>query len=65
MRALEPCGDDEAAVLVAGVKYATEQCRELLSEGVDGIHYYTLNKSQATREIYAALGMRGLDAEAK
>jgi methylenetetrahydrofolate reductase (NADPH) len=47
------------------VKYATEQCRELLSEGVDGIHYYTLNKSQATREIYAALGMRGLDAEAK
>ena len=64
MRALEPCGDDEAAVLVEGVKYATEQCRELLSEGVDGIHYYTLNKSQATREIYAALGMRGLDANA-
>lgn len=57
MRVLAPLGDDEQAVQLAGVKYATEQCRELLSEGVDGIHFYTLNKSQATREIYAALGM--------
>ncbi len=57
MRVLAPLGDDEQAVQSAGVNYATEQCRELLSEGVDGIHFYTLNKSQATREIYAALGM--------
>jgi len=57
LRVLAPLGEDEAAVQLAGAQYATEQCRELLSEGVDGIHFYTLNKSQATRDIYAALGM--------
>ncbi|GAB4518299.1 MAG: methylenetetrahydrofolate reductase [NAD(P)H] [Phycisphaerales bacterium] len=46
------------AVKRVGVHWATEQCRELLDSGVDGIHLYTLNKSTATREIYASLGVR-------
>ncbi len=55
LRRLAACGDDEAAVREAGIAYAIEQCGELLREGVDGIHYYTLNKSQATRRIHRAL----------
>ncbi len=55
LRALAECGDDEEAVRELGVAYAIEQCRELVREGVDGIHFYTLNKSQATRRIHEAL----------
>ena len=58
LRAIQRCGDDEESVRRVGVHYATEQCRDLLENGVDGIHFYTLNKSQATREIYASLGIR-------
>lgn len=58
LRAIQRCGGDEEAVARVGVHYATEQCRDLLEHGVDGIHFYTLNKSQATREIYASLGIR-------
>lgn len=58
LRAIQRAGNDEAAVQRVGVHYATEQCRDLLEHGVDGIHFYTLNKSQATREIYASLGIR-------
>lgn len=59
LRALAACGEDEAAVQELGVTYAIEQCRELVREGVDGIHFYTLNKSQATRRIHEALGAAG------
>jgi methylenetetrahydrofolate reductase (NADPH) len=58
LRAIARCGNDEAAVARVGVHYATEQCAELLDNGVDGIHFYTLNKSKATREIYASLGLK-------
>ncbi len=35
-----------------------EQCRDLLSNGVDGLHFYTLNKSRATVDIVRALGVK-------
>jgi methylenetetrahydrofolate reductase (NADPH) len=47
-------GDDEA-VTELGVAYATLQCADLLERGAPGIHFYTLNKSPATRAILSAL----------
>ncbi len=58
LRAIQRCGNDEDAVQKVGIHYATEQCHDLLDHGVDGIHFYTLNKSHATREIYGSLGIR-------
>ncbi len=54
---LERAGDDKDAVERVGIHYASQQCVDLLDNGVAGIHFYTLNKSQATREIYANLGL--------
>ncbi|MEM9083376.1 MAG: methylenetetrahydrofolate reductase [NAD(P)H] [Planctomycetota bacterium] len=46
------------AIRRVGVHWATEQCRDLLDNHVDGIHFYTLNHSSATAEIYKTLGVR-------
>jgi methylenetetrahydrofolate reductase (NADPH) len=54
-RQVVDCGDDPQAVLDLGVAWATLQCAELLSRGAPGIHFYTLNRSPATRAILAAL----------
>jgi len=58
LKAVGRCGDDADAVRRVGVHWATEQCRDLLDHDVAGIHFYTLNKSTATREIYATLGVK-------
>jgi len=52
---LELRGEDPDAVLELGVSYATLQCAELLARGAPGIHFYTLNRSPATRAILSAL----------
>ena len=40
-----------------GIHWATEQVRDLIDQNVSGIHLYTLNKSNATRQIYDSLGV--------
>ncbi len=57
LRRIEPCGDDAEAAKRVGIDWATEQCRDLLANQVRGIHFYTLNRSDATRQIYANLGL--------
>jgi methylenetetrahydrofolate reductase (NADPH) len=57
LRAVGRCSDDDAVGRV-GISWATEQCADLLHNNVRGIHFYTLNKSDATRRIYENLGVK-------
>jgi methylenetetrahydrofolate reductase (NADPH) len=50
-------GNDQASIMKFGIEYATTQCEELLRLGAPGLHFYTLNQSLATREIYANLNL--------
>jgi methylenetetrahydrofolate reductase (NADPH) len=51
LQRLEAAGDDADAVRTVGVEHATAQCRDLLARGVPGVHFYTLNRSRASRDI--------------
>jgi len=55
---LERHQDDPGAILEIGVEHATRQVAELLEAGVEGVHFYTLNKSPATRMVLERLGFR-------
>ena len=57
LRALQRCQDDPEIVRRVGIHYALEQCRDLLDNAVAGIHFYTLNRSDATRVIFDTLGI--------
>lgn len=58
MKALSRCDDDPESVAEVGVHWATEQCRDLLDHDVDGVHFYTLNQTNATSRIHRALGVK-------
>ena len=52
--------NDPNAVMQLGVAHATSQCIDLLTHGAPGVHFYTLNRSSATRDIFSALRVMGL-----
>jgi len=54
---LEAFGDDRGAIRAFGVEVVTDLCRRLLEQGAPGLHFYTLNQSLATREIWNNLGL--------
>ena len=55
---VEAAEENPESVYSIGVDYAVQQCRDLLANGVDGLHFYTLNKSKATVEICRALNAK-------
>src|SRR6266513_3997751 len=57
LRALEHCQNDPEIVRRVGIHYALEQCRDLLDDAVAGIHFYTLNRSDATPVMFDTLGI--------
>ena len=54
---LAKLGDDDAGVAEFGVDYATRQCADLIDNGVEGLHFYTLNKSRAPVQIVRNLNL--------
>jgi len=61
LRALQRCQNDPEMVKRVGLHFAIEQCHDLLDNDVAGIHFYTLNRSDATRVIFDSLGISRRD----
>ena len=57
LRILQHCQNDPEMFRRAGIQYALEQCQQLIANDVAGIHFYTLNRSDATRTIFDSLGI--------
>ena len=57
LQRLEPFADDPVAFRAAGLDVTAELCDRLLAEGVQGLHFYTLNRSTATAELVRRLGL--------
>ena len=56
---LEAVQDDKDAQFEIGVDYAVQQCRNLIDQGVPGIHFYVLNRSEAVERILEGLSLEG------
>ncbi|HEY9564337.1 MAG TPA: methylenetetrahydrofolate reductase [NAD(P)H] [Nocardioides sp.] len=54
---LRPFEEDPAGLRAEGIRIATQMCEEMLAGGAPGLHFYTLNRSKATREIFEALSI--------
>jgi methylenetetrahydrofolate reductase (NADPH) len=54
---LEPLVDDPAAFRAEGITVVTEMCQQLIDEGVNLLHFYTFNRSKATKEVLGRLGL--------
>jgi methylenetetrahydrofolate reductase (NADPH) len=56
---LKQYADNDEACVEFGIQYATEQCQDLLKNGVPGLHFYTLNKARSTTQVLRNLGLAG------
>jgi methylenetetrahydrofolate reductase (NADPH) len=65
MNQIEKHKDDDAAIQQIGIDWMTEQCQILLDNDVRGLHFYTLNKAEATVEIFNRLGLAEREAAGK
>jgi methylenetetrahydrofolate reductase (NADPH) len=61
---LDALDGDDAAAAEFGIDFAVAQCADLLSQGVPGLHFYSLNKAAPVTRIVQRLGLRDLSAGA-
>ncbi len=54
---MEGYGDDQESIRKFGIEVVTQLCQTLLDSGAPGIHFYTMNQVEPTREIYHNLGL--------